>query len=530
MSSGPSAATPQIPGVDLVEVIGSGGSGVVYRGHQRAFGRDVAVKVVRNVDEAEGGGATSRWEREVAAVGRLSNHPNIVPVFDAGITDDGSPYIVMPHVPKGSLGDRLRTEGPLDPDEVASIGARLADALATVHAAGVLHRDVKPDNVLWSPHGEPQLTDFGIARLEDLTTTSEGALQATISYAAPEVLAGEPATESSDIYGLGATLYACLTGASPHPSTGGENVAALVARVLEQDPPSLRGRGVPAGLAAVVERAMARRPADRHPDATRLRHELERAADAPAATAALPHEATTRFDPATLAGTAPAPAVAPHRGLVVPAPRPDPEPPARRGRPVPAGAGGGNRVLWGAIAIVLLLAGAVVLLATMNDDGDGADTATTDTTVEPTTTEAPTPEDTAPPATEAPTTTAAPTTTEDRSRDDDAEDEDEDGDGDQGAAAPAGDPSDTAIAYLTALDADDFDRAWQMTTSRFQSRQSRGSWEAFWGGHDVEVVGEPRVDGGTVVVPLTYDGAREDYPLDLVRQGGAWLIDGPVGN
>ncbi|HEY1117516.1 MAG TPA: hypothetical protein VGE43_07415, partial [Acidimicrobiales bacterium] len=120
--------------------------------------------------------------------------------------------------------------------------------------------------------------------------------------------------------------------------------------------------------------------------------------------------------------------------------------------------------------------------------------------------------------------------TEDRSRDDDAEDEDEDGDGDQGAAAPAGDPSDTAIAYLTALDADDFDRAWQMTTSRFQSRQSRGSWEAFWGGHDVEVVGEPRVDGGTVVVPLTYDGAREDYPLDLVRQGGAWLIDGPVGN
>ena len=87
MSSGPNAATPQIPGVDLIEVIGSGGSGVVYRGHQRAFGRDVAVKVVRNVDEADGGGATSRWEREVAAVGRLSNHPNIVPVFDAGITD-----------------------------------------------------------------------------------------------------------------------------------------------------------------------------------------------------------------------------------------------------------------------------------------------------------------------------------------------------------------------------------------------------------------------------------------------------------
>ena len=525
MSPGPNAPAPLIPGVELLEVIGSGGSGVVYRGRQAAFGRDVAVKVARNVEDADGA-PVARWEREVAAVGRLSNHPNIVPVFDAGITDDGSPYLVMPHVPKGSLGDRIRTEGPLPPEEVASIGARLADALATVHAAGVLHRDIKPDNVLWSPRGEPQLADFGIARLEDLTTTSDHQLQATISYAAPEVLAGEPATEATDLYGLGATLYACLTGRAPHPSSNGENVAALVARVLEEDPAPLVGHGVPTGLAAVVERALARRPADRHVDATRFRHELERVAAAPAVVPPGP-DATQRLDTTALAATAAAPAVEPPRPrhvVATPAPAPRPEPAPSRAVPAAAGRGGSNRLLWGAVAIVLVLAAGLVLLAGMRDD-DG-DTATSDTTTPPTETTVPeTPATDAPPSTEATTTTEA--------EDDDQDEvttttqatttiEDE-------RPAAAGDPGQTALAYLAALDADELDRAWQLTTPRFQSRQDRRSWEAFWGGHDIDVVGDPRVDGGTVVVPLTYDGAREDYRLDLVRQGGSWLIDGPVG-
>lgn len=513
MSSGPNAPAPRIPGVDLVEVIGSGGSGVVYRGRQAAFDRDVAVKVARHVDDAEGAPA-ARWEREVAAVGRLSNHPNIVPVFDAGVTDDGSPYLVMPHVPQGSLGDRIRREGPVASDEVASIGVRLADALATVHAAGVLHRDVKPDNVLWSPHGEPQLTDFGIARLEDLTTTSDLALQATIAYAAPEVLAGEPATEASDIYGLGATLYACLTGSSPHPSGGGENVAALVARVLEEDPPPLAGRGVPDGLAAVIERAMARRPADRHVDATRFRHELERVRTGPLAAARPGPDPTERLEDlgATSAVAAAEPAQS-RRVVAAPPPRTDPPDPPPAGRD--DGRGGSNLVLWGAVAIVVLLAGALVVLAAMRDD-DG-DTATADTTQPPAETSA----TDAPATTEAPTTTAAPTTeTEPTTTTTTA------------APSPDGDPTEAALAYFAALDADELDEAWQMTTPRFQAQQDRDSWEAFWGGHDIEVVGDPRVDldAGTVIVPLTYDGQREDYRLDVVSQGGAWLIDGPVGS
>jgi eukaryotic-like serine/threonine-protein kinase len=511
MSSGPNAPAPLIPGVELVEVIGSGGSGVVYRGRQAAFGRDVAVKVARNVEDADGA-PVARWEREVAAVGRLSNHPNIVPVFDAGITDDGSPYLVMPHVPEGSLGDRIRAEGPMDPDEVASVGARLADALATVHAAGVLHRDIKPDNVLWSPHGEPQLTDFGIARLEDLTTTSDHQLQATISYAAPEVLAGEPATEATDVYGLGATLYACLTGSSPHPSTGGENVAALVARVLEEDPPPLAAQNVPAGLAAVIERAIARRPEDRHVDATRFRHELERVAAAPVTPVPPGPDATQRLDATAVAG----PAADPPRRHVVAAPPARPEPPAPRPTPVPP-SGGSNGLLWGGVAIVLVLAAGLVLLAGMRDEGD--DTAT----------EAPAETSTTPPPSTEASTTAAPTTTDPPTT---TEAEPTTTAPADASPAAAGDPGEVALAYLTALDADELDRAWEMTTPRFQSRMDRGSWEAFWEGRDVDVVGDPRVDrdAGVVVVPLTYDGQREDYRLDVARQGGAWLIDGPVGN
>jgi len=521
MSSRPNAPTPAIPGVELHEVIGSGGSGVVYRGRQLAFGRDVAVKVA-TAGAGAGDEAVARWEREVAAIGRLSNHPNIVPVFDAGMTDSGAPYLVMAYVPEGTLGDRLRLEGPLDPAEVASIGAKLAGTLATVHAAGVLHRDVKPDNVLWSPHGEPQLTDFGIARLQDITTTVTGNLHATIAYAAPEVLAGQPATEASDVYGLGATLYACLTGAPPHPTQGGEHVAALVARALETDPAPLPA-DVPAELAAVVERAIARDPATRHPDAAALRNDLARitggdvwADPAPEHTQVLPvaDVAATRVEPAVAQPAVAQPAAtAPHTPVATP------PPPERPSRPVPAD-GRGTWALWLGVLAVLVLAGGLLLLASMNDDGGTEDDTAGDA--------APADATTAPPATTEPETTE-PETTEPATTESTEPETTTTADTGDGATADAA--ADTAVTYLETLDADDLDAAWAMTTSRFQAQQDRESWEAFWGGHDVEIVGDPVVDlgAGTVTVPLTYDGQREDYVLDVVEQGGEWLVDGPVG-
>ena len=501
-------SAPEIPGVDLVGVIGSGGSGVVYLGRQAAFGRDVAVKVASNTAAADD--ATRRWEREVAAIGRLSNHPNIVPVFDAGITADGSPYLVMPHVPGGTLGDRLRDEGPLDPAEVASFGAKLAGTLATVHAAGVLHRDVKPDNVLWSPHGEPQLTDFGIARLRDLTTTFGGGLEATIAYAAPEVLKGEPASEATDVYGLGATLYACLTGSSPHPSRPGEHVAALVARVVAEPPPPLAEAGTPQPLAQVIDRAMALAPQDRQASADELRRDLERAASvmagtaAPATTQPAP-VATTVFPPVEAAPDDDRTAVQ-ERVVAPPPSRPEPDDDGRR-----------SWGLWAAVLAVLALFVGLVAFGLSRGEDDGAGDLATDTSDTEAT------DDTQPAVTE-PTEGNAPegggatdvgddTTTT-------APEQEAAGDG----------AADTAVTYLRTLDRGEFDQAWAMTTSRFQAQQDRSSWEGFWGGHDVEIVGDPQVDGDSVVVPLTFDGQREDYRLTVVQQGGGWLIDGPVGD
>jgi len=519
------AAAPRIPGVELLDVLATGGSGLVYRGRQVAFDRLVAVKVV-NADGSDGA-TRRRWEREVAAVGRLSDHPNVVPVYDAGVTDEGTSYLVMPLVPGGSLGDRLRRDGPFDAEEVAAIGVKLAGALQAVHAAGVLHRDLKPDNVLCTAHGEPQLTDFGIARLQDRTATMHGDVHATISYAAPEVLAGEPATELTDVYGLGATLYALLTAQAPHQPMPGEHLAASVRRALEEEPPPLRAADVPAGLAHVVHRALARDPRQRQPDAARLRHDLERALDELRAAPARTRQDAT----AVLAATAPlaapsGPALASSGPATrIPAPSPVPPTPDRRDEIPAEPAVRGSRTLWLAVLLVAVLGGGLLLVAAMQGgDGDGAAAtgATAATTAETTTTPP-----AAAPATEAPTT-EAPTTKEPAA--DDADDGDG-GDEDEGAAGTPDAAADAAVTYVQTLDADDLEAAWQLTTSRFQNSQDRDQWERFWRGHDVSIVGEPRVsDGGrTVVVPLSCDGRREDYLLDLAFQGGRWLVDGPVG-
>ena len=127
-------------------------------------------------------------------MGRLSNHPGIITVLSEGVTAGGHPYLVMPFLPGGSLHDRIQARGPLPPAEVVEVGRRLASALAAAHAAGVVHRDVKPANVMFTEYDEPQLGDLGIARLVDAATTATGSVHATLEYAAPEVLSGQPAS------------------------------------------------------------------------------------------------------------------------------------------------------------------------------------------------------------------------------------------------------------------------------------------------------------------------------------------------
>ncbi len=260
---------PPIPGVEELEPVGRGGFAVVYRGWQPEYQRHVAVKVLEpSTDPA----VVGRFRREVRAMGAVSDHPNVVPIYGAGVVD-GRGYMVMPLLSGGTLDDKIRS-GPLDAPEVVRIGRALADALAASHQIGLLHRDVKPANVLFTAYGDPQLADFGIARFADATATYTG-FAATVAYAAPEVLQGEPATPASDVYSLGATLHAALRGEAPFRRVDGEPAVATAMRVLSDEPAHLKAAGVPAALAAVVERAMAKDPAHRYPTAQALRHALD---------------------------------------------------------------------------------------------------------------------------------------------------------------------------------------------------------------------------------------------------------------
>ena len=182
-----------------------------------------------------------RFLAECRAVGRLSGHPAVVTVHDAGTTADGRPYLVMEHLPGGSLHDRLRASGPLTWAEATDVGVHVADALSAAHDTGILHRDVKPANVLLDETGAPKLADFGIARLAEGTATATGHVLGTILYTPPEVLSGRRPAPTADVWALGAMLHTLLTGRSPFQGSEDEPPAASIARVLRSEPPELPG-------------------------------------------------------------------------------------------------------------------------------------------------------------------------------------------------------------------------------------------------------------------------------------------------
>ena len=244
---------------DAVEV-GRGGFGVVFRCTQEALNRTVAVKLLHtDLDTV----SRERFFREGRAMGGLSGHPNVVDVLQVGVTHSGRPYIVMPFQSLDSLAVRVRREGPIQWQEAARLGVRLAGALECAHRVGTLHRDVKPANILLSDYGEAQLTDFGIARIEGGFETATGAFTGSLVLLAPEVLNGRPPTRQSDIYGLAAALFSIIAGRAAFERREGEEIIAQFLRITGQPIPDLRGHGVPDELCAVLERAMAKDPADR---------------------------------------------------------------------------------------------------------------------------------------------------------------------------------------------------------------------------------------------------------------------------
>jgi ATP/maltotriose-dependent transcriptional regulator MalT len=268
---------PDIPaelrdaGLEDAAEIGRGGFGIVYRCAQPLLDRAVAVKVLTADLDPEN---LDRFLREQHAMGRLSGHPNIVTILQVGTTNTGRPFIVMPYHAKNSLEALIRRHGPLEWHETLRVGVKLAGALEAAHQAGILHRDVKPGNVLLSEYGEPELTDFGIARITGGFQTATGVITGSPAFTAPEVLEGTTPTPASDVYSLGATLFCALTGHAAFERQSGEKVIAQFLRITSQPIPDLRERGFPADVAAVIERAMARDPADRPSSAASFGEEL----------------------------------------------------------------------------------------------------------------------------------------------------------------------------------------------------------------------------------------------------------------
>ncbi|MGX7729902.1 protein kinase domain-containing protein [Rhodococcus sp. 2H158] len=258
---------------DAVE-IGRGGFGVVYRCRETALDRTVAVKVLTATLDADN---LERFLREQRAMGRLSGHPHIVTVLQVGTTGSGRPYLVMHYHPHDSLEARIRRYGPLPWPDVLRIGVKLSGALETAHRADVLHRDVKPANILLTEYGEPQLTDFGIARIGDGFRTSSGAITGSPAFTAPEILAGTPPTPAADVYGLAATLFCALTGHAAFERRRGEQVVTQFLRITTEPVPDLRSTGVPDDVCSALERGMATEPDARPQSAAEFGELLQQA-------------------------------------------------------------------------------------------------------------------------------------------------------------------------------------------------------------------------------------------------------------
>jgi serine/threonine-protein kinase len=326
---------------ELEELVGTGGMSSVFRAHDKLLDRKVALKVLHE-QYTEDDEYVERFRREARAVARLS-HPNIVTVIDRGEAD-GRQFIVFEYVDGENLKAVVNQSGAMSVETAVSLAHQIARALAFAHEHGLVHRDVKPQNVLMNGDGRAKVTDFGIARSLDVKhgMTQTGTVLGTSDYIAPEQAQGQQVSAQTDVYSLGVVLYELLTGEVPFP---GENFVAVAMRHINEAPPSARERrpDVPPRLDAALQRAMAKDPADRFPSM-----------DAFCAELALCLQDLQRDGGDTGATV-----------YVPPPSRPAPRPVARARRGVPP---------WVPVAIVALVAAAAVAAAVIawqrsQDDG-----------------------------------------------------------------------------------------------------------------------------------------------------------------
>ena len=250
----------------LIAPLGEGGMATIWRAIDEQLDREVAVKILRPQFSSDPGFA-ARFKQEARSAGGLS-HPNIVSVYDYG-TDgaDGEQYIVMELVDGRDLSTILRDRGSLSVDDSVRIAIGVASALEVAHRKGIVHRDVKPGNILITDGGDVKVTDFGIARaVAEASMTVTGTTLGSVHYFSPEQARGDEVTGASDVYSLGIVLFEMLTGRRPFEA---DTAAAVALKRLNEDAPTPTaiGKPQPAGLEAIVMRALAREPADRFPDA-----------------------------------------------------------------------------------------------------------------------------------------------------------------------------------------------------------------------------------------------------------------------
>ena len=258
-------------------LLGGGGMAQVFLARDEVLERDVAVKVLRE-QYAEDGGFVERFRREALSVASLS-HPNIVQVYDRGVSEYGRYFIAMEYVPGGTLMERIERDGPLPPDAALDVAVQVADALGAAHERGLIHRDVKPQNVLVSASGDVKVADFGIARAaaaDVLSATS--VVLGTARYMSPEQAMGEPVGPASDLYSLGVVLYEMLTGEVPFEADTPVAVSMKHVNEPPSAPKGIRGE-IPEEVNAVVLRLLAKDPGARYASAAALVADLGRAAE-----------------------------------------------------------------------------------------------------------------------------------------------------------------------------------------------------------------------------------------------------------
>jgi len=253
--------------------LGSGGMAEVFLAHDEVLDRDVALKVLRS-QYAGDEEFYERFRREATSAAGLS-HPNIVQVYDRGEVDDGTCYIAMEYVSGGTLKERLDERGPMGPERALAVAGQVAEALWAAHERGVIHRDIKPQNILVTDMGHLKVTDFGIARAASAATISAtNAVFGTAGYLSPEQALGEPATPRSDLYSLGIVLYELLTGFVPYRADN--PVAVCMKHVTEPlTPPRRLDPTIPEAVDALVVKMLAKDPADRPASASELLEDIE---------------------------------------------------------------------------------------------------------------------------------------------------------------------------------------------------------------------------------------------------------------